>query len=663
MIKKNKILGIISAVISGFLFLTTKAQAFGTLDNIGGALLGGVAGSFISLVSYALLSLIGLIISVVAAGTNKILELNMRVLTSPVVETGWTICRDIANLGFVLVLIIIALATVLRFQSYGYQKLLIKLIAAAIIVNFSLTIAGFILDFTNVVASFFITKAFGNLGDIANGLLNVFQPQKFFNFDIGTAGGIDFAINSIMHLSTGVIFSLLTLIILICFMILFLIRYVFLTILLVVSPIAWLMWTLPDTQSLYKKWWTKFLHWCFFAPACLFFLYLAMIGFNPIGNVGDDVQPGGITATESQAGLTAQVSGNTSPGSNNTASEETSSGIGFNSILVDVFDNIINIIVFGGLMVGGLLAANSFGLEGAKAVVGAGTAASKAGSKWLGKKALKYPAFGAGTGLAKLSDKAAARGNTGIFGGLNKLGLAKGVAGARKVAAIPEKIKAAGETKFGKAVFGKDSLLGSTWAAAKKESGLFKKGEKKENLEKELSTLYGRQKSLTEQVDRIEKSLKDGADLSPQDISNHKRLKDSLAKVMKEIEEKEEDLGKVLGSMGGEVNKEFQGLIQNIKDFEKGIKEKTGEAVEKQKDDLRKLKAQLGQGVSGGLKKEEVRKIKTDFEKVRRGEEVKIEEIEIKKDGKEELAPKTDNKSKIITDVSEESFQNAKKNR
>lgn len=476
---KIKIFRTILVAIGASFLLTTKAQAWGVLDIVGNSV-GNFAAGLVSFFSYALLSIIGLIITVVASGTNYILKMNMEVLTNPTVQIGWTICRDIANLGFVLVLIIIALATVLRFQSYGYQKLLIKLIAAAIIVNFSLTIAGFILDFTNVVASFFINKAFGNLGDIASGLANVFQPQLFLNSvsNVTTTGGIDFLINSIMHMTTGAIFSLLTLIILICFMILFLIRYVFLVILLVVSPIAWLMWTLPDTQSLYKKWWTKFLHWCFFAPACLFFLYLAMIGFSPLGRTPQiNNQPGAVTAIESRTGLTAQISGNASPGSGSSqTSSQTSSGVESNSIVGDIFDNIINIIVFGGLMVGGLLAANSFGLEGAKAVVGAGTGASKALGKWGGRMALKYPGLGTGkligAGINKLPD-------TGIRGKI-KGGFNVGVAASRKVTAP---IGKAADAVLGKAEpTGKNSLLNSVWAATKKGSGLF--GELEKNKKK-----------------------------------------------------------------------------------------------------------------------------------------------------------------------------------
>jgi len=558
-----KIFSAISAALGVFFLLAAKTQAAGFFSGLGD-IGGNIVGKGVSLVGYAILSLLGALIGLIAKSISWILQINMDVLTSPTVQTGWIICRDIANLGSVLILILIALVTVLRYKSYGSQQLLIKLIGAAIIVNFSLTIAGFILNFTNVLAGFFINRAFGDLSDIGAGLAGVFNPQKLLSFDLGTEGGVNFLVNSIMNISTGTIFSLLILIILICFMILFLIRYVILTVLLIVSPIAWLMWILPATQSLHKKWWTKFIQWCFFAPACLFFLYLAMIGFSQGNNVGNE--RGGneegeqVGLIRNQSELTAQVSD--AAQSAGAAAAESRPQIESNSFFANIFDNIMNILVFGGLAVGGLLAANSFGLMGAKAVVGAGTAASKVAGKW----ALKNPTLGIGKGIGKLSDWGARKGLN------NQLGLRSIVKGTRFMGSatgkVAEKLKAGGESKIGKMLFGKDTLLGSTWAATKKESGLFKKGEKKENLEKELGAAYSRQTALEKQQEALNKKALAGP-LTTAEISQTQRIKDALDKVSKDIEEKEKDLGKMLGTTGGDLQRKFYSLLNDVDDIEK----------------------------------------------------------------------------------------------
>ena len=78
-----------------------------------------------------------------------------------IVQTGWHITRDLANMFFILILLIIAFATVLRIQSYAIQQLWWKVLVAALLINFSLVIAGFVVDFSQILTTFFIKQAIG----------------------------------------------------------------------------------------------------------------------------------------------------------------------------------------------------------------------------------------------------------------------------------------------------------------------------------------------------------------------------------------------------------------------------------------------------------------------------------------------------------------------
>jgi len=50
-----------------------------------------------------------------------------------IVTIGWTITRDLANYCFLfLILLVIAIATILRVETYGMKALLPKLIIAAL---------------------------------------------------------------------------------------------------------------------------------------------------------------------------------------------------------------------------------------------------------------------------------------------------------------------------------------------------------------------------------------------------------------------------------------------------------------------------------------------------------------------------------------------------
>ena len=60
------------------------------------------------------------------------------------VQQGWTALRDLANMFFIIVLLIMSFATILKIEAYGYKQVLKKLIIMAILVNFSKTITAFI---------------------------------------------------------------------------------------------------------------------------------------------------------------------------------------------------------------------------------------------------------------------------------------------------------------------------------------------------------------------------------------------------------------------------------------------------------------------------------------------------------------------------------------
>src|SRR3989344_9561108 len=68
-----------------------------------------------------------------------------------IVQTSWAIFRDFANMFFILILIIIAFATIFDWQNYNWKGLMAKFIIAALLINFSLAIGGFLIDRKSVV--------------------------------------------------------------------------------------------------------------------------------------------------------------------------------------------------------------------------------------------------------------------------------------------------------------------------------------------------------------------------------------------------------------------------------------------------------------------------------------------------------------------------------
>ena len=94
------------------------------------------------------------------------------------VSAGWEALRDLSNMFFILILLVIALATILKIQSYGYRQLLKKLLIVAVLINFSKTIVGIAIDFSQVIMLTFVSVikniAAGNVMT-ALGLQNILQ--------------------------------------------------------------------------------------------------------------------------------------------------------------------------------------------------------------------------------------------------------------------------------------------------------------------------------------------------------------------------------------------------------------------------------------------------------------------------------------------------------
>jgi HPt (histidine-containing phosphotransfer) domain-containing protein len=335
----------------------------------------------------------GLLVSFSAFLVTAALSFNFAVLTSRMVQAGWIISRDLANLGFVLFIIIIAIATILRFQEYGAKRTLGKLIAVALLVNFSLVFAGVFIDFSHMLANFFlknIQEGIG-LGGLSSTLIASYNPQTYLKVagecekwseeekdpatgkvikekecleyispeklkiqGTGTIGqGLlkgDFAV--IFTWVSGPIFTtILNLIVSFCLLALtamLLIRYVSLNILLILVPLACLFIILPATKKLWDLWWNNLIRWVLFLPVVSFFYYLA------------------IFLSQKEQGLIAGIA------------SQSKRGMDFSDIpIADSPGQLLRTVIISALLLGGLFVANSFGITGAKAFLGMAQATGK----------------------------------------------------------------------------------------------------------------------------------------------------------------------------------------------------------------------------------------------------------------------------------------------
>ena len=161
---------------------------------------------------------------------------------------AWGLMRGIANLFFLIVLLVIAFSQVSRFQleTYALRTLLPRFVRAIIMVNLSLLLSLALIDFADV-----LTKGFSELATQTD-VAQLFQdPQGWGN----RAG-----------MGLWLIVLIVALLAAIYLWIILILRILIVWFLVIISPLAFLGSILPITQGLSRSWWTQFMKWVAMGP-------------------------------------------------------------------------------------------------------------------------------------------------------------------------------------------------------------------------------------------------------------------------------------------------------------------------------------------------------------------------------------------------------------
>ncbi len=194
-------------------------------------------------------------------------------LTNPannkIIETGWTLIRDFANIGFILGLVYIGLATALGIVGFQTKKIFGWLLLMALVINFTPLICGIIVDASNLVGKFFM-EGMANWST----LIDVFSIHggALMRMLLGPP-----SIQSILIFLSLIAFGFIAGFTLLIFAFLLLVRIVAIQILVILSPLAFLARIFPKTKSYFDTWWNQFLQWSFIGAIGGFFLYLSRV--------------------------------------------------------------------------------------------------------------------------------------------------------------------------------------------------------------------------------------------------------------------------------------------------------------------------------------------------------------------------------------------------
>lgn len=199
---------------------------------------------------------------------------------NPIIGIGLDITQHLVNLLLVGILVYIALAIALRIGEYDAKKLFTKLIIVALLVNFAPVLVGVIVDAANIIMNYFLSPLRGGFSQIGN-QLSVFWDSivkslgKVFDipaqFGLLGLGMTMVALNTITFFVLGIFAGL------------FIVRYIAIWVLVILAPIAFVFWILPEGSKVHKfwdMWWNNLIQWSFIGIPVAFFLYLGISSFS-----------------------------------------------------------------------------------------------------------------------------------------------------------------------------------------------------------------------------------------------------------------------------------------------------------------------------------------------------------------------------------------------
>jgi len=191
---------------------------------------------------------------------------------------AWNMIRGIANIAFIIAFLIIIYSqlTSTGISNYGLKKLLPRLILAAILVNVSFLVCSIAVDISNVLGyslqDIFVQirkNTFNITNESWSASTTTWTTLTAFVLSGGAIGYIGVAVAGDLVGALPVLLPILLGVVLICLVVLLILaaRQAIIVILIVIAPLAFVAYLLPNTEKWFEKWRELFMTMLIFFPA------------------------------------------------------------------------------------------------------------------------------------------------------------------------------------------------------------------------------------------------------------------------------------------------------------------------------------------------------------------------------------------------------------
>lgn len=169
----------------------------------------------------------------------------------------WSAVRNLANIAFVIAFfaVIFSQATSIGISAYGIRKMLPRIIAAAILVNLSYYLCIFAIDISNILGSG-LSSLIGSLPAAADPKIKEGETWESLMSNV-LVGSVALGIGiAMIAWATGTVFAFMafSLLAIVTAVAIFMARHVLLIMLIILSPLAFVAYILPNTENIFDKW-------------------------------------------------------------------------------------------------------------------------------------------------------------------------------------------------------------------------------------------------------------------------------------------------------------------------------------------------------------------------------------------------------------------------
>ena len=195
-------------------------------------------------------------------------------------DSTWGEVRNIANVAIIIFLLIVVFSqlTGRGIDNYGIKKMLPRIVVMAIVVNLSLYICQIAVDLSNIFGSG-LRDMFGGMGGSPSGGASYVTGAITGIFAAAAGGGgaaagaatTALAIGAAGWVAVVIAIIVLVLVVIVAVVVLWFMvaaRQVIIIFCILISPLAFAAFILPNTQGLFKKWWDLFKAALIIFPIC-----------------------------------------------------------------------------------------------------------------------------------------------------------------------------------------------------------------------------------------------------------------------------------------------------------------------------------------------------------------------------------------------------------